>query len=617
MGHRFFIVPGAGFQVAQVKQGGSVGRIQPDRFRQGGDGVVVFPGAVLGHPHHEPCGGGGGVQFRGFFEKFNGFLRLVALKQNGPQIDQGRNVGRLEVQQSPVQLFRGGIAFFGEGFCGALPQGFRLQLPAYRGFHAPVQRFFLVRSNGSGGDGGQAGLFGGTAFQFFHLPGEFLHLNVFLFQGLLGPRQGFRLFLVVSGGFVRFGLHLAARQFQIPGKLGGLAAFRREGLCQLVDFFLLLIRQGNIDIVIPGNGVDNLFFRRSELDGFFIVHQGGYFRRVRIFLMQPLISADEQGAALVLHGKYAELLGDGGAQQLVFFQKKRAFFRIGLQLGQFHIRIDELGIQLCDAFAVADVFIPDGNQFLFQVCGFLTRLFQRFQVGFPLFFGIGFGRFQSGDFVLGILELGRQRQVAVQQVFCFVRAVELHQGRQLVPVFLKGVFLIRHFVQLVLVLLELQLKIGDLRQITGFVLAEGGDILFQFLHSPGESLNKLVAGLSFILHLLFDLEQFIPVNGFSGGCHGQFCQNLLLLPAGALESLDQSIVLHGGFIQQSADAFVIALHHFRSRPGRNGRGRDGIDQGFSGTGREFHALVAGREGYVGFWPGALRHGGRAFQLQAG
>lgn len=76
-----------------------------------------------------------------FFRNFNGFFRLVALKQNGPQIDQGRNVGRLEVQQSPVQLFRGGIAFFGEGFCGALPQGFRLQLPAYRGFHAPVQRF--------------------------------------------------------------------------------------------------------------------------------------------------------------------------------------------------------------------------------------------------------------------------------------------------------------------------------------------------------------------------------------------------------------------------------------------------------------------------------------------
>ena len=75
------------------------------------------------------------------------------------------------------------------------------------------------------------------------------------------------------------------RWFALCTWLGGLAAFRREGLRQLVDFFLLLIRQGNIDIVIPGNGVDNLFFRRSELDGFFIVHQGGYFRRVRIFLM--------------------------------------------------------------------------------------------------------------------------------------------------------------------------------------------------------------------------------------------------------------------------------------------------------------------------------------------
>ncbi len=525
-------------------------------------------------------------------------------------------MGRLEVQQRPVQLFCGGIAFFGEGFCGALSQGFRLQLPAHRGFHAPVQRLFLVRSNGPGGDGGQAGLFGGTFFQFFHLPGEFFHLNVFLFQGLLGPRQGFSLFFVVFSGFVRFGFHLAARQFQIPGKLGGLVAFRREGLSQLIDFFLLLSRQGNIDIVILGNGVDNLFFRGGEPDGFCIIHQGGYFRCIRVFLMQPLIGADEQGAALVLHGKDAELLGDGGAQ-LVFFQKKRAFFRIGLQLGQFHIRINEFGIQLCNAFAVADVFIPDGNQFLFQVCGFPPRLFQRFQIGFPLFFGIGLGRFQSGDFVLGILELGRQRQVAVQQVFCFVRTVELHQGRQLVAVFLEGVFLIRHFVQFVLVLLELQLKIGDLLQVTGLVLAEGSDMLFQFLHSPGEGLDELVAGLSLILHLLFDLEQFIPVNGFSGGCHGQFRQNLLLLPAGTLESLDQGLVLHGGFIQQSSNAFVIAFHHFRSRPGRNGGGRDGIDQGFSGPGREFHALVAGRKGYVGFGPGALRHGGRAFQLQAG
>ena len=171
MAHRFFIVACAGFQVAQVKQGRSVGRVQPDRFRQGGDGVLVLPGAVLGHAHHEPCGGGGCIQFRGLFQVFDGFLRLVALEQDGAQVDQGRNVGRLEVQQGAVQLFRSGVAFFGEGLRGSLSQGFRFQLPAHRGFHTPVQSFFLLRRNGSGGNGGQARLFGGTGFQFIHLPG--------------------------------------------------------------------------------------------------------------------------------------------------------------------------------------------------------------------------------------------------------------------------------------------------------------------------------------------------------------------------------------------------------------------------------------------------------------
>lgn len=62
---------------------------------------------------------------------------------------------------------------------------------------------------------------------------------------------------------------------------------------------------------------------------------------------------------------------------------------------------------------------------------------------------------------------GRQRQVAVQQVFGFVRAVEFHQGGQLVAVFLEGVFLIRDLGQLVLVLLELNLEIGNLQPDTG------------------------------------------------------------------------------------------------------------------------------------------------------
>ena len=423
--------------------------------------------------------------------------------------------------------------------------------------------------------------------------------------------------LVIPGGFGRFCLRLAARQFQFPGKLGGLVAFRGKGLGQLVDLFLLLVRQGDVYLVVSGDDVDNLLFRRGELDGFFIVHQGGDFRSVRVFLEQALVSADEQGTALVLHGKDAELLGDCGAQQLVFLQQERAFFRIGFQLGQLHIRIDELGIQLRNALAVADVFIPDGNQFLLQVRGFLPRLFQGFQVGLPLFFGVGLGRFQGGDFILSVLELGRQRQVAVQQVFGFVRAVEFHQGGQLVAVFLEGVFLIRDLGQLVLVLLELNLEIGNLRQILDFFLFQRGDFLFQLLHPLGEGLEELVAGLSLILHLLLDLEQFVPVNGFSGGRYGQFCQNVLLFLAGALERLDQGLVFNGGFVQQPADALVIAFHHFRGRSGGNGRGRDGVDEGFSGAGRKLHSLVARRKDDVGLGPGSLGHGGRTFQFQAG
>ena len=52
--------------------------------------------------------------------------------------------------------------------------------------------------------------------------------------------------LVIPGGFGRFCLRLAARQFQFPGKLGGLVAFRGKGLGQLVDLFLLLVRQGDV-----------------------------------------------------------------------------------------------------------------------------------------------------------------------------------------------------------------------------------------------------------------------------------------------------------------------------------------------------------------------------------
>lgn len=78
--------------------------------------------------------------------------------------------------------------------------------------------------------------------------------------------------------------------------------------------------------------------------------------------------------------------------------------------------------------------------FCFRSADSSRRLFQGFQVGLPLFFGVGLGRFQGGDFILSVLELGRQRQVAVQQVFGFVRAVEFHQGGQLVAVFLEGVF---------------------------------------------------------------------------------------------------------------------------------------------------------------------------------
>ena len=38
------------------------------------------------------------------------------------------------------------------------------------------------------------------------------------------------------------------------------------------------------------------------------------------------------------------------------------------------------------------------------------------------------------------------------------------------------------------------------------------------------SIEEIEHTLVEALHLLFDLEQFIPVNGFSGGCHGQYSE---------------------------------------------------------------------------------------------
>ena len=145
MAHRLLVIPGAGFQIAQVKHGRSVGGVQPDGLRQGGQRLLVEPGAVLRHPHHEPCGGGAGIQVGSLLKIFYGLFRLVALEQNGSQVHQGGDVVGLQIQKGTVELFGRHVALLGKGFRGSLAQGLYLELFAHGGFYASV---CLVRNGG-------------------------------------------------------------------------------------------------------------------------------------------------------------------------------------------------------------------------------------------------------------------------------------------------------------------------------------------------------------------------------------------------------------------------------------------------------------------------------------
>ena len=191
------------------------------------------------------------------------------------------------------------------------------------------------------------------------------------------------------------------------------------------------------------------------------------------------------------------------------------------QFGKFHIRIDQLGHHLRDALAVADILVAEGDQLLLEPGGLCTGFFQSLQVGFALLLGIGIGRFQRGDPVLRILELGRQGHVAVQQVPGLVRIVQCHQSRQLVAFILQGVSVVRHLLQGIFIILNLLLEGSYQFQMLVSFLRQRGDGLFQFPHARNQGLEKLVILSSLVFHLFPDLDQLVAVNGLSRGGHGQ------------------------------------------------------------------------------------------------